>query len=914
MMNLFDLSTTMSGKKKAFGDVCTGDRNRFVVANKATDFTEIHSEDKPVSFESRKGFSGRKSSAKPMKTLIAQEMSKEIDSNRKSPNVVARLMGLDDTIPGDSSVPSAKRTLLQDGGSAQIHAEVSLRSYCNVTKDYGGAYEIRHRESRSNSFNEQVLQKGQHDANQNEKRMAFVREKFVEAKRLATDEKLLDSKEFHDALEVLSCNRDLFLKFLEEPNSLFSSHMEAPHSIPSPQTNRITVLKPSKTKETKSMVKKNQYNTASLCSSLIHRPMTQKLSQPTRIVVLKPNPKKHFDMKSPETPAVSSPGPPERGDFYGGLNTHGSMDSTEAAMDIKLQMRDNQSGHRRDESLLSSVFSNGYVGDDSSFNRSDNYVGGDECNNTDSEISSSWDYTSNRYGSPCSHSSLSRASYSPESSVIREAKKRLSERWALVTSNGLYQEKFPGRRSSSTLGEMLAISELKMEKVNDMEPGASGIRSCGWEDEVEMPATCLSISRMKDENVNESSSGNLSRSKSVPTTSLTYGSMAPSTEDSEFRLATSVVSKETAKSSSGKTSFKGRVSSLFFSKNKKSGRDESVSSPFVNYTDVFQIGGDKIVDHKPDGSSEAIQIHVPEASPAGDFDAESGLISSPVALEVNSDESKPSPKVSLHHEDPGPSTEDHEILRTSEKLNENQDHPSPTSTLDAPFKDDAIENTPISSKFSSCGNPQALSRSPPIESIARTLSWDDSCSKAPSAAPLKLSRAFCEDDPEDLMLVQNLLISSGLCKNSLSTIFNGWHSPDIPLDPKLLEKLPNVNDEVRTNREKKAKQKLIFDFVNTVLRELAHSAEQGGYHRVPGDEALLAGQVWTVVKKKLFEAENGGPVVDRLLGMEVTGSGWTEFMQAQIAEISKEIGVQVLDDLVGEVFVELNVKKMHVMR
>ncbi|KAK8948338.1 hypothetical protein KSP40_PGU013618 [Platanthera guangdongensis] len=29
-------------------------------------------------------------------------------------------------------------------------------------------------------------------------------------------------------------------------------------------------------------------------------------------------------------------------------------------------------------------------------------------------------------------------------------------------------------------------------------------------------------------------------------------------------------------------------------------------------------------------------------------------------------------------------------------------------------------------------------------------------------------------------------------------------------------------------------------------------------------------------------------VLDRLLGMEVTGSGWTEFMQAQIAEISKK--------------------------
>ncbi|KAF5959438.1 hypothetical protein HYC85_000647 [Camellia sinensis] len=52
--------------------------------------------------------------------------------------------------------------------------------------------------------------------------MALVRQKFIEAKRLATDEKLRQSKQFQDVLEVLSSNKDLFVKFLQEPNSLFS--------------------------------------------------------------------------------------------------------------------------------------------------------------------------------------------------------------------------------------------------------------------------------------------------------------------------------------------------------------------------------------------------------------------------------------------------------------------------------------------------------------------------------------------------------------------------------------------------------------------------------------------------------------------------------------------------------------------
>jgi hypothetical protein len=55
-----------------------------------------------------------------------------------------------------------------------------------------------------------------------ERRMSLVRQKLVEAKRLASDEKLDQSKEHNDALEVLNTNKDLFLKFLEEPNPLLS--------------------------------------------------------------------------------------------------------------------------------------------------------------------------------------------------------------------------------------------------------------------------------------------------------------------------------------------------------------------------------------------------------------------------------------------------------------------------------------------------------------------------------------------------------------------------------------------------------------------------------------------------------------------------------------------------------------------
>jgi hypothetical protein len=79
-----------------------------------------------------------------------------------------------------------------------------------------------------------------------EKRMSIVREKFAEAKRLTIDENLLHSKEFQDALQFLSSNRDLFLEFLDEPNPLLSSNgYEFQHVAPPSEVKQITILKPS---------------------------------------------------------------------------------------------------------------------------------------------------------------------------------------------------------------------------------------------------------------------------------------------------------------------------------------------------------------------------------------------------------------------------------------------------------------------------------------------------------------------------------------------------------------------------------------------------------------------------------------------------------------------------------------------
>ena len=444
--------------------------------------------------------SSKKANGTPMKMLIDQEMSKEGGSKHNPPNVVAKLMGLDafPHVQPDSAAQRnhsrgySRRSLSHSGiplGSWQQEEGFSDKGMlCEVYQspeqnEYKDVYEIWQQSEKTNCRRDKSPQKGRHNDNIDEKKMALVRQKFMEAKRLSTDERLCQSKEFQDALEVLSSNKDLFLKIWQEPNSYFSQYLYDPKSIPPPpETKRITVLRPSKMvdndkfvgsgkKNDKQIKKPAKVNQAVMWDkgdpgyspSSVNQKVDESPFQPTRIAALKPSPGKSHDIKAVVSSPSLSPKILHGESFYEEAEDTEILESREMAKEITRQMRENLMGNLRDETLLSSLFSNGYTGDESSFNKSENeYAAG---NLSDSEVMSpsprhSWDYI-NRFGSPYSTSSFSRASFSLESSLCREAKKRLSERWAMMASHGTSQEQRHARRSSSTLGEMLALSDTK---------------------------------------------------------------------------------------------------------------------------------------------------------------------------------------------------------------------------------------------------------------------------------------------------------------------------------------------------------------------------------------------------------------------------------------------------------------------
>ncbi|OMO58338.1 hypothetical protein COLO4_34722 [Corchorus olitorius] len=911
-------------------------------------------EDKMIVSELRRNMSNKKANGTPMKMLIAQEMSKEVESKNNPPNVVAKLMGLD-ALPRQQHNLAAQR--YQSKGSSWhslSHSEMPLESWerdqsfsdkrmqceanlCQELNKYKDVYEIWQQSPRTTYTRDSSPRKGRYNDSGNENKMALVRQKFMEAKHLVTDEKLRQTKEFQDALEVLSSNRELFLKFLEEPNSTFSQHL---YNLQSPETKRITVLRPSKMvdkekfaglgkkgdKQTKKPVQMAQAtgwdrnNTA--CSPPFPGPKVDEYpSQPTRIVVLKPSPGKTHDIKTIASPSPSSPRILHGEDFYEELEDDDAREPREVAKQITRRMRENLMGHMRDETLLSSVFSNGYIGDESSFNRSENEYPVE--NLSDSEVMSptsrhSWDYI-NRFGSPYSSSSFSRASCSPESSVCREAKKRLSERWAMMASNGSSQEQRHVRRSSSTLGEMLALSDTK--KSVRSEEGSNK------EQESRVSTSCITNVLNKEESTSDSPK-NLIRSKSVPVSSTVYGARL-NVEVSDPEASNEQVPKELTKAKSMKSSLKGKVSSLFFSKNKKTNKekscgaqstDESPSatpvtpgSPIIDLrktsNDVSQCVNDSGIQEclSPGLGGSASKTASPDLTGMG---RKQGINSMEGGLSVT----KPSIPV---------------------RVSENQDQPSPISVLEPPFEED--ENSiPESSGRLAVTKTQGLllplksnliDKSPPIESIARTLSWDDSCSETATLYPSKhtsVSPGVKEDEQDWVLSVQSLLTTAGLNGEvRLESFIARWHSPESPLDPSLREKYANLNDKELLHEAKRrqwrSNRKLIFDRVNAALLEITGYGSdscmraRAQMRAMEGAPPMVVDLVWAQMKEwfssevKCFGGDDvdNNSLVERVVQKEVVGKGWIDNMKLEIDNLGREIERKLLEELVQETVEDL---------
>ncbi|CAM0870703.1 unnamed protein product [Alopecurus aequalis] len=889
MINLFDLGAGASAR------VATTTRDVSPARGTQSDRKE-YADFKTVTGGSiRRSSSDRSGGGTPMKMLIAQEMAKEGDANQKSTNVIARLMGLDDGVALPRPVHPSSRRRSSEGHlsttMARVNSQMSLHKRASSVEsvEYKDVYEVGYQPSqRSEHLGNGSSRGGRpYDEDHDRRRMDLVRQKFVEAKQLASHENLLQSKEFHDALETLNSNKDLFLKFLEEPNSLFSKQSGEFHSAPtSPQRKQITVLKPTKSVEVKS-----ERAIQSQQSRAVNQSRTEKINlhrkpnadrakaerfpQHTRIVVLKP------------TAAITSVGQFQQ-------NGHGNSDDSDAPivsrhLSDEIHWAAHSMCHQHDECLQGSTQSNMVGRDTSCCDRAEEAASSFSGSEIGSPTSRhSWDYVY-RFSNPYFGSTLSQASCSPEAQVARDGKKHTSDRWPGASYNEINREKVLTRRSLSTLGEMLAVSEMRKEEtvVDQVLTNASN-QLRGNEPRLAVPSTS-SI----DGSEGETSIQKISRSKSVPVSSSAFGSLRLDARSSDPRHCEPTTPKEEAKPRNGRSSLKGKISS-FFSIRKRAGKEKLTSSPSLGLNGRVPPDSDWAADASPqdDIASENSEDKFQYAT---------------IVLPVKEPEA-PSSKAVISLEK----------ALAFEIRNSHSDQPSPTSVLDALFED-SNEKSVSSSESAITAKQEPLSRCLPIGSVARTLSWDESSTEEAAAAPCSSKEEDCHEQ-EQHEFVEKILSSVGLHDSTTSDIFVRWHSLDNPLGPDVPDQFLERKVEDAKCRERRSNQRLLIDSVNAALLHIGKSRLWAAYPcadptvnlrgAVSGDEAV-ADAAWKIVKGWLSDDEgacmdyNAGVEADRMVGREIEGGGWAETLRLEVDEMSREMCGDLLGEAVEEALSEL---------
>ncbi|WVZ74591.1 hypothetical protein U9M48_022755 [Paspalum notatum var. saurae] len=857
--------------------------------------------------------SSRKSNATSLKMLLAKEMAKEVESKRRPPSVIARLMGLEEDSPTEEPIVqnmksnlgsylNATNNTLQEKDHHQPMLKIQSHHPYDEKIEHNDIYEVSEEQSGRSNFQDQTSQKGGSSGNKSEQ-FDIAQEKCMEPS-LVFKEKLLCTKDLPEAFDVPCSNKGLFLELPEEHNPTFSRQLSGLHKNgAAPQTKRITVLKPiisvdvsgARQFRAEQVGKQNALKMRRF--DRIPSSKEEIPSQTSRIILLRPTPGKPGIPKAKLTPRATSFQLTNQNVLSGSSDINGTTIGSSGLVHGSVQHR-LDGCHQRDDSLLSSAYSNGYGADESSFSDSEDGSETDDITPSNSEggspLSKHSENYIRRYEGQCTSSSFSQISHFSESSVIREAKRQLSERWAIVTCDETSQVQ-PSKRKC-TLREMLSIKDDKKEHDTTGTLSVSSNQSCCLENELTSFTTCVTASRKNDNNDERSSSKKFPRSKAVPVRSSRFDNMVVGVQasDPESRRL-----KVAAVSNKGKTAFKGRISEFVLSRSKKPRRQASTYHPsdcFADRLEACVVHNRLDYNHNLDANEKAMHC---------------GLDSFSTQISASM-----SDRTSGASESLGCSSRNLDKLGVNKGLNSKRDQPSPTSVLDAPSEDSSC-NEPETSRRTTSKN--GISRSSAIKTVNRFLSWDDIASVSQSLRNPRLTSLLSDvddDESECHVLVQNIMSSAGLSTSQSSMVFSGWHLPDHPLDPVLCNKVLEL-------QEKSSYRKLLFDCVNVALVEIGENTLLSAFLRSKRhcrtwrdtSSPYLGVEVWNILKDWIYGAQmlmvskkdNAGIMLDRLVKQEVEGRTWMNLFMSQVVDITEQLEGGVLEELVEEAVLDLAV-------
>ncbi|XP_012074865.1 uncharacterized protein LOC105636246 isoform X2 [Jatropha curcas] len=839
----------------------------------------------PEKFTSELGWrSSNQAAGTPIKKLLAEEMSREIEPKKRSLSVIARLMGLDGLPTQQLSQKQQKRSsenvqriaLTEKGQrSSTSCSRRSSRKSSKEEQEFKDVFEVSDTSKMENSSHS--LQ-GSANSKLTDAEMAFIQQKFMDARRLSADEKFHDLKEFHDVIDDLESNKDLLLKFLEQPDSLFTKHLHDLQTTTSQSHCRhISDMKPSRALECGGsglgckieretpLKNRRKYNNDPLSHSYSKHaaddPVKSSKIQseekvgssdlPTRIVVLKPNfgkvqnasraissPRSSHDFLSDSKKHTEFPGIKNREvELCGkkrfsddaGLPRHKSRESREIAKEITRQMRNSLASG-------SIKFPNsgvrGYAGDESSSNRSDN----ESANESDaptvfSRNSSGW---SNRYRPSSSHFA--------ESSVSTEARKRLSERWKMTHRSadmGVVNR-------SSTLGEMLALPDREPRLANAdamvREKGFSG-KFDGHAGKIDCTGPLGISSR---DGWKEGYVRNLSRSRSVPASFTTVGSPRTGMRhetlcNDRFLLPKEVMQQERTKTMKGNfnwregssRSSRSRIKRSHFSECNYS--DPSDTSPEISYSHnqvQSNITNDDLF-KQCYMASETSAAFVTDTSlvPESAVDLEIDNVATPskptvpelpayTTVKGNSPSSDQEALISQESSNVPPDKESvpmqHSVTELESPASSKEtEQPSPVSVLETPFPDDLSSSSECFESLSADLHGLRMQlQLLKLESAYAEGPMLISSDEDVDEDSLTFSEAKIEESRE-FSYVVDVLQESGINDADPDAFMASWHSSECPMNPLVFEEVEKKNCNLSS--WPRSERKLLFDRINSAL-------------------------------------------------------------------------------------------------
>ncbi|XP_072985636.1 uncharacterized protein [Typha latifolia] len=833
----------------------------------------------------------------PMKMLIDEEVSKEVEIRHPSPSLVARLMGLDTLPPPPPRVHKQQSNV---GNHLRSASSMGFQDKYVFSEDHShkrsgdehlefkDVFEVMEAPDLT-KHKSQKVRKGKLSSKNSKCDMDFIRQKFMDAKRLSADEAFQNSNELNDALEILDMNKDLFLEFLQEPNSLLSRHLQDLNgSPPSPHGRHIRRSRSSRDRKcdrteiclkserrslncdavSKDFRKSSTKPAASLIShsvkehsgSLPHRSVrshnegeTGSCMHPTKIVILKPSLEKmagaiplgqemahiHY-RRTAESPESQNQGILQEGNVQPKLSD--SLEtlrpkikgSRELAREITQQMRQTINCGTR-KVLNVNIANEGSCTSSYMVSRSN-----PEALQGSSDLCDDW---SNIFSPSSMHST--------GSSVSKEARERLCERWKMTNR---FREEGLVLKGSSTLGEMLALSDMESPKAaprpriyqkasNEKSPRDQLLRAC-------VPLGISSKDGWKD-----GSSSNLPRSKSVPAPSTIRGSPRSrrkrSVQSNDFSMLKDVLNMETHDSIDERFSRRGRsvirspmcyrdkdhLAKSFGEENMLPEREIHVNSEelkdSVHVTDLAElrpihaaIPGDAVTarNHIID-SSVVLECRDAKQTSLTQKQMASAILVKDEDIVVHNQDDMAIEEEQIDNPQaetiPSPSCGTDSVSPVSSKEGE---RPSPVSVLEPPSEEENSSSgcfEGISADLQELRMQLRLLKQESTDTCAEEtelfiLSDEDNEEDVRSLPPMgEILPAFRDEEDRDFSYLLDMLIDLGVPGANQDVLFDACYSQECPVSPEVFDKLEKKYCKLflwsRSDR------KLLFDLINSTL-------------------------------------------------------------------------------------------------